>query len=166
MDYNYAETGLTPMDIEEKGESFDSVRAATIAAIGDRTIVGHCVPLSFMLLDYLPRHYAQNAIIDIAYDNRVNFEVMVRNNQRHSGMLGLNAIAFILVNKNVQTVKHDTLDDTQTMIEVFHYMYHKMFEHNEVTRHQQNMLKQTSDILASDGVLAGGRSRLKKLKAT
>jgi hypothetical protein len=76
------------MDIEEYGEPFETARIDVINAIGDRTIVGHSISEIFMQLDYLPRNYKNNYIIDIAHDNRINFEVMVMNNQRHVGFIG------------------------------------------------------------------------------
>jgi len=78
MDYYYAKTGITPFDLEEKGQKLSVVREKVIETIGERTIIGHELALTFSQLGYLPQNYANNPIIELAHDNRVNFEVMVR----------------------------------------------------------------------------------------
>ena len=80
---------------------------------------------------------------------------VVRNNKRHSGVLGLNAIAFILVNKDVRDIRSDTIDDCNTMIEIFQYMYHKMYEHNQLERSKHKMKKLTSDVIGALGLPMG-----------
>ena len=54
--------------------------------------------------------------------------MMVLNNFRHKGVVGLNAIAFILLNKNVSIELHDTLEDAETCMRLFHYIYAKNAE--------------------------------------
>ena len=78
LDFNYAKTGLTPFDIEEEGVGAAEVRREVLAAVGGRTIVAHTLPTHLMRLGIDPQDLRQNEIIDIAMDNRVNFEMMVK----------------------------------------------------------------------------------------
>jgi len=134
------------IDIEERAEDFEVVRAATVEAIGWRTIIGHRVADAFIALHYLPPTHQK--VIDLALDNRVNFEVMVRNNLRHGEALELDTLAFILLSREIDGTERTTIDDCATIIDIFHYMYHKIATVNEKARKARKLSTATSALMA------------------
>ena len=69
---------MNPFDIEEAGVDVRQVRKEVLAVIGDRTIISHQLPIHIMRLGLDPNDIRKNEQIDIAMDNRVNFEMMVK----------------------------------------------------------------------------------------
>ena len=137
---------MAAIEIDERAEDFEVVRAATLEAIGLRTIIGHRVADAFIALRYLPP--TQQKVIDLALDNRVNFEVMVRNNLRHKEALELETLAFILLSRDVDGERKTTIDDCATMIDLFHYMYHKIATANETARKTHRLSTATSALMS------------------
>ena len=58
-------------------------------------------------------------------------------------------MAFVILDKEIQSTKSDTVEDCRTTMEIFHFMFHKIFEANERNRIKAKLKSSKSTLLRS-----------------